>query len=45
MPSEVKDAKIALVNSLEVKETEVDAEIRITDPAQMQAFIEQEENG
>lgn len=44
MPSEVKDAKIALVNSpLEVKETEVDAEIRITDPAQMQAFIEQEE--
>ena len=44
MPSEVKDAKIAVVNSpLEVKETEVDAEIRITDPAQMQAFIEQEE--
>ena len=44
MPSEVKDAKIALVNSpLEVKETEVDPEIRITDPAQMQAFIEQEE--
>lgn len=44
MPSEVKNAKIALVNSpLEVKETEVDAEIRITDPAQMQAFIEQEE--
>ncbi|MDO5848323.1 MAG: thermosome subunit alpha [Methanobrevibacter sp.] len=45
MPKEVKDAKIALVNTpLEVKETEVDAEIRITDPAQMQAFIEQEEN-
>ena len=45
MPSEIKDAKIALVNSaIEVKETEVDAEIRITDPAQMQAFIEQEEN-
>ncbi len=44
MPSEVKDAKIALVNSpLEVKETEADAEIRITDPSQMQAFIEQEE--
>ncbi|MCF0226599.1 MAG: thermosome subunit [Methanobrevibacter sp.] len=44
MPKEVKDAKIALLNSpLEVKETEVDAEIRITDPAQMQAFIEQEE--
>ncbi|MDD6285755.1 MAG: thermosome subunit alpha [Methanosphaera sp.] len=44
MPSEVSDAKIALVNSaIEVKETEVDAEIRITDPNQMQAFIEQEE--
>ena len=44
MPSELKDAKVVLINSpLEVKETEVDAEIRITDPAQMQAFIEQEE--
>ena len=44
MPSKVENAKIALVNSaIEVKETEVDAEIRITDPAQMQAFIEQEE--
>ena len=44
MPSEIKDAKIALVNApLEVKETEMDAEITITDPAQMQAFIEQEE--
>ena len=44
MPSNINDAKIALVNTpLEVKETEVDAEIRITDPAQMQAFIEQEE--
>ncbi|MGN1363115.1 MAG: thermosome subunit beta [Methanobrevibacter sp.] len=44
MPSEIKDAKIAILNSaLEVKETEVDAEIRITDPNQMQAFIEQEE--
>ena len=44
MPSEIKDAKIALINTpLEVKETEMDAEITITDPAQMQAFIEQEE--
>ena len=44
MPSKVDDAKIALLNSaIEVKETEVDAEIRITDPSQMQAFIEQEE--
>ncbi|MDD1774111.1 MAG: TCP-1/cpn60 chaperonin family protein, partial [Methanobacterium sp.] len=44
MPKKIDDAKIALLNSaIEVKETEVDAEIRITDPAQMQAFIEQEE--
>ncbi len=44
MPKKIEEAKIALLNSaIEVKETEVDAEIRITDPAQMQAFIEQEE--
>jgi thermosome len=44
MPKKVEDAKIALLNCpIEVKETEVDAEIRITDPTQMQAFIEQEE--
>jgi thermosome len=44
MPKKIENAKIALLNSaIEVKETEVDAEIRITDPAQMQAFIEQEE--
>jgi thermosome len=44
MPKKLENAKIALLNSpIEVKETEVDAEIRITDPAQMQAFIEQEE--
>lgn len=44
MPKKAEDAKIALLNCpIEVKETEVDAEIRITDPAQMQAFIEQEE--
>ncbi|MGM0510734.1 MAG: thermosome subunit beta [Thermoplasmatota archaeon] len=44
MPSEVKDAKIALLNSaLEIKETEVDAEIEITDPDQLQKFIDEEE--
>ncbi|MCK9150852.1 thermosome subunit alpha [Methanobacterium alcaliphilum] len=44
MPKKIEDAKIALLNCpIEVKETEVDAEIRITDPTQMQAFIEQEE--
>ncbi len=43
MPKKMKDAKIALVDTaLEVKETETDAEIRITSPEQMQAFIEQE---
>ncbi|GAA5819343.1 MAG: TCP-1/cpn60 chaperonin family protein [Methanobrevibacter sp. CfCl-M3] len=44
MPKELSNAKIALLNSpVEVKETEMDAEISITDPTQMQAFIEQEE--
>ncbi|MDI6702218.1 thermosome subunit alpha [Methanothermobacter wolfeii] len=44
MPKKVENAKITLLNCpIEVKETEVDAEIRITDPSQMQAFIEQEE--
>ncbi len=44
MPKEVKDAKIALLNSaLEIKETEVDAEIEITNPDQLQSFIDEEE--
>lgn len=44
MPKVVKEAKIALIDTaLEVKETETDAEIRITSPEQLQAFIEQEE--
>ncbi|MEM3698389.1 MAG: thermosome subunit beta [Archaeoglobaceae archaeon] len=44
MPKSVKNAKILLLDSaLEVKETETDAEIRITDPEQLQKFIEQEE--
>ena len=44
MPSVVKSAKIALVDSaLEIKSTETDAKIQITDPAQMQAFLDQEE--
>ncbi len=44
MPKRVKNAKIAVVKaSLEVKETETDAEIRITDPEMLQKFIEQEE--
>ncbi len=44
MPTIVKDAKILLINtSLEVKKTEVDAQIRITDPEQLQKFLDQEE--
>ncbi|MBT60713.1 MAG: thermosome subunit [Euryarchaeota archaeon] len=45
MPRSVQDAKIALVNSaVEVKKTEVDAKIQITDPNQLALFLEEEEN-
>jgi thermosome len=45
MPDNVANAKIALVDAaLEVKGTETDAEIRITDPSQLQSFLDQEEN-
>lgn len=44
MPKRVDKAKIALVDSgLEIKDTEIDAKIQITDPSQMQAFLDQEE--
>jgi thermosome len=44
MPKAIKDAKIALLDvALEVKEPETDAQIRITSPEQMQAFLEQEQ--
>ena len=44
MPKRIENAKILLVDSaLEVKETEIDAKIRITDPNALQKFIEQEE--
>ncbi len=44
MPSSVKNAKIALVDSaLEIKKTEVDAKIQITDPGQLQKFLDEEE--
>jgi chaperonin GroEL (HSP60 family) len=43
MPKKIKGAKIALLDvALEVKETETNAEIRITSPDQLQAFLEQE---
>src|SRR5438552_1575441 len=45
MPLRVENARIALLNAaLEVKKTEVSAEIRIRDPAQMQAFLNEEAN-
>ena len=44
MPDKIEDAKIAVIDSpIEVKETETDAEINISDPTQMQNFVEQEE--
>ncbi len=45
MPRRVDNAKIALVDTaLEVKKTEFDARIEISDPAQLQAFLQEEEN-
>ena len=44
MPSSIKSAKIALIDSaLEIKKTEVDAKIQITDPGQLQKFLDEEE--
>ncbi len=44
MPNDIEDAKIALLNSaLEVKETEIDASIEITDPDQLEKFVNKEE--
>jgi thermosome len=44
MPKRVKDARIALLDApLEIEKTEMDAEIRITDPTQMKAFLDEEE--
>jgi thermosome len=44
MPKQIEDAKIALVKyPIEVKDLETDAKISLTDPSQMQAFIENEE--
>ncbi len=43
MPKKVKDAKIALLDTaLEIKETETNAEIRITSPDQLKQFVDQE---
>jgi thermosome len=43
MPKKVKDAKIALINvPLEVKSTETDMKISVTDPDKLRAFADQE---
>jgi thermosome len=45
MPKQVKNARLALLDSaLEIEKTEISAEIRINDPTQMKAFLD-EENG
>jgi thermosome len=45
MPKKKENAKIALLDSaLEIEKTEISAEIRIRDPTQMQAFLDQETN-
>ncbi len=44
MPRKVEDARIALLDAaLEIKNTEIEAKIQITDPAQLNSFFEQEE--
>ncbi len=44
MPSKLSDAKVLLLDSpLEIKDTEIDAKIQITDPSQLKSFIDQEE--
>lgn len=44
MPKKIENAKILLLNaSVEFKKTEVDAEINITSPDQLQAFLDEEE--
>lgn len=44
MPKIVEEGKIALLNCpLEIRNTEIDAKIQITDPSQLTAFLDQEE--
>ena len=43
MPTKIEKARIALLNTaLEIEKTEMSSEIRITDPTQMQMFLEEE---
>lgn len=44
MPRAVSPAKVALLDAaLEIKNTEIDAKIQITDPSQLNSFLDQEE--
>ena len=44
MPEKIENAKVALLDAaLEIKNTEIDAKIQITDPSQLTAFLDQEE--
>ncbi len=44
MPYFAEDASIAIIDgALEIKETEIDAEVNVTDPDQLEQFLEQEE--
>ena len=44
MPKTVEDAKVLLLNEpVEIEETEADAEINVTDPSQLQQFLDREE--
>ncbi|WP_369684381.1 thermosome subunit beta [Haloarchaeobius sp. HME9146] len=44
MPKTVDDAKVLLLNeAIEVEEASVDTEVNVTDPSQLQQFLDQEE--
>ena len=44
MPKKIVNGKIALIDgAMEIKSTETDAKISITDPGQLQGFVDQEE--
>ncbi|ADD05664.1 thermosome subunit 1 [Natrialba magadii ATCC 43099] len=44
MPYFAEDANVAIIDGdLEIKETEIDAEVNVTDPEQLEQFLEQEE--
>lgn len=45
MPKKIENAKIALIDApFEVKKTEIDAKIQITDPNMLSKFVEEEQN-